>query len=131
MPGAFKTKIILVVDDDPATGELMKEIFSEAPGYLALVTGDGEHALHLMRKIRIDLALIDIQMPNLSGFELLDRMAQDPTLSKLNVLVLTAGRHKAELEARGIKQWLEKPFDVDDLLTRVSIALSDPTRIAR
>ena len=131
MTRAFKTRTILVVDDDPATGELMKEIFREAPGYLALVTGDGEHALHIMRKIKVDLALIDIQMPNLSGLELLDRMAQEPALSKLNVLVLTAGRHKAELEARGIKQWLEKPFDVDDLLRRVGIALNEPTRIAR
>ena len=118
------TKTILVVEDTPAIGEIIEYALNDIPGYQAIAVAHGAAALAFVAECRVDLILLDINLPGLDGFAIHDLLCGRATTASVPILFMTAGEHRQELARRGVAAWLRKPFDIDDLLARVAAVLS-------
>ncbi len=123
--GSMKT--ILVADDNPVSRELITEIL-EANGYNILQAEDGGDALNQIRANSPDLVLLDIQMPVMDGFAVLQELRSDPRFVDLRVVALTAfamfgDREKAMLA--GFNGYITKPIQVAALRSEVTDLLSE------
>ncbi|MBD7985702.1 response regulator transcription factor [Sporosarcina sp. Sa2YVA2] len=113
---------ILVVDDDPNILELVSIHLSQA-GYDVMKAGNGMEALKLLDKDLPDLAIVDVMMPGMDGFELTRRLRDEAAIP---VLLLTA---KGELEDKekgflaGSDDYVVKPFEPKELLFRINAIL--------
>jgi DNA-binding response OmpR family regulator len=126
---------ILVVDDDPDVRETLCLALQDA-GHQVAVAADGAQALDLLRRGHYRTLLLDLMLPGLDGFAVLQRLRAEPALRPPVVLVLSALQRRADVLAAleaGADDYLAKPFDLDDLtlhvdlwLRRAGAALSPP-----
>ena len=87
----IKEGVILIVDDEPDALQLFGRIIASLGShYHVLLARDGQEALEILAERRPDLILLDLVMPNMDGFQFLDRRRQDPTLQDIPVLVISA-----------------------------------------
>jgi|SRR5450755_91645 len=111
---------ILIVDDQDANVKLLERLLSEA-GYTNVASTMNPlevDALH--RKNRHDLILLDLQMPGMDGFEVMECLKADVADSYLPVIVLTAQpAHKLRSLQAGAKDFISKPFDLVEVKTRI------------
>jgi DNA-binding response OmpR family regulator len=113
---------ILIVDDDPHIRELAR-VFLKAEGFDTYEAGDGVEALDLLEKVKADMVILDIMMPNMDGWELCQqlRAAYDIPLLMLTAKGETSQKIKGfEL---GTDDYLVKPFDPPELVVRVKALL--------
>lgn len=106
---------VLIVDDSSMMRTLLKRAISLAdmPVARVLEAGDGQQALQLLRAEHVDALLTDINMPVMSGMELLTAIAADPRFAGLTrVIISTDGSEsrRGEAERLGVAQYLNKPF---------------------
>ena len=129
-----RTLTILVVEDDAALAELLRDVLNGVPGWGATVVGDGAAAVALCRQVRVDVVVADVHLPGISGPELLGRLAQEPGGAPAAVLLsadeLPPGVPEA-LASGAAAGFLRKPFDLDDLLLRVQAAAAPVGGAAR
>jgi PAS domain S-box-containing protein len=111
---------ILIVDDQPSNVQLLKEMLSNA-GYTCVTsTTDPFAVCDLHRKHRYDLILLDLQMPGMDGFEVMEALKKAEPNGYLPVLVITAQPdHKLRALTAGAKDFIAKPFDLTEVLTRI------------
>ena len=111
---------VLIVDDQQANVRLLERMLRGA-GYASVdSTRDPHEVCALHRKNRYDLILLDLQMPGLDGFRVLEALKQVEQEDYLSVLVMTChpGNEQRALQA-GAKDFISKPFSVVEVLTRV------------
>jgi light-regulated signal transduction histidine kinase (bacteriophytochrome) len=115
----FKASI-LIVDDQEANVSLLEDLLLEA-GYLSVTsTKDPREVCDLYRKHRYSLILLDLLMPGLDGFQVMDGLKEIELDGYLPVLVQTAQpSHKLRALKEGAKDFVSKPFDLDEVLLRV------------
>ncbi len=114
---------ILITDDDVDFRETLKFVF-EPCGYRTLQAGDGEEALHILSQEEIDLLLLDMHMPKLTGLETLRRVKQ--IKSRLPCILLSAELdEQIEKQARRAQAFsvLRKPVSRQQLTTTVQLAI--------
>ncbi len=93
---------ILIVEDDELNMKLFRDLLA-AHGYVTLETNDGAEALDLVRQHRPDLVLMDIQLPNVSGLEIIKSIKADAELKSIPVVAVSAFATKWDAEAmRGL-----------------------------
>jgi signal transduction histidine kinase/DNA-binding response OmpR family regulator len=112
---------ILVVDDEADTVDFIRQTLA-AEGFETSAARNGREALQAMVHGRPDLVLLDIMMPDLSGFEVLEAMARDPAISGIPVVVLTARGDEVDARsglALGARNYMSKPFDVRALVAEI------------
>jgi len=111
---------ILIVDDQAAHSSLLEQILSGA-GYVSITaTNDPREACELYRKNHYSLILLDLQMPVMDGFQVMEGLKAIETDGYLPVLVLTAQPdHKLRALKAGAKDFLSKPFDLAEVVMRV------------
>lgn len=117
----MKSKI-LVVDDEAPIRELVR-FYVEKEGFSMLEAGDGEEALNVFENDYIDLAIVDVLMPKMDGWELVKNMKE---IRDVPVIMLTAmGQSKDKLKGfdLGVDDYVVKPFDPDELMARVRTIL--------
>ncbi len=103
---------VLVVDDDPATVELLQE-FLLAKGYEVLTARDGAEALRTVRAERPHLLLLDIMLPKLDGLEVLRQVkAIDPTVGVIMVTGVNEEAIGRQAMALGAFDYIVKPLDL-------------------
>ena len=127
--GVPRKRVVLVVEDDRPIGELLASIINDEDGYVAIHVTRPRDALDILKKVRPDLLVLDVGLPEMSGFELYDRVRADERLRKVPVMFETAvaERHRTEFARRGIDTVVEKPFDINDLVHKVR-ELAPPER---
>jgi CheY-like chemotaxis protein len=108
---------VLVVEDD-ATLRRVIELVLEARGFVVAQARHGDMALELMAESRPDIVVADLKMPVMDGYELLERMQQDPNLQHVPVILLT-GNLEAGRTAEGADAVLVKPFEPADLIATI------------
>lgn len=117
----LKPRCILVVDDDSDIVDLITTRLIIG-GYKVVTARNGAEAIRALKDVRPDAMILDINMPLIDGFGVLERMRNVPTI-RPPTLVLTA-RHNAEDVAKairlGARDYLAKPFDDRMLLARVA-----------
>ena len=116
---------ILVVDDNAVIRQIMKLGLEQNRHHVTLAS-DGQEAIELMRAHFFDLILLDIMMPNMTGFEVLEYMAQEPELAKIPVVVVSAdGQTDSAIRCieLGAEDYLVKPPNQTLLQTRVNSCL--------
>ena len=115
---------ILVVDDCSDVAELEADIV-DSTGRRAVIAADGVKALEILNTRSIDLVLLDLDLPGLCGQGVLDRLASDPTRSRVPIVVLSANLRGLRL-TRQVVNVLSKPFDVDALLATIEAVIPVP-----
>ena len=115
----FKAKVLIVDDQEPNV--LLLERMLSGAGYVSLAsTRDPRAVCELHRKNRYDLILLDLQMPVMDGFEVMEGLKEIERDGYLPVLVVTAQPdHKLRALRAGAKDFVSKPFDLAEVLTRV------------
>jgi len=113
---------ILIVDDQEVNVRLLEQILREA-GYRCLTSTTDPYAVcDLHRANRYDLILLDLQMPGMDGFQVMDALKEDETDADgyFPILVITAQPdHKLRALASGAKDFISKPFDLMEVRTRI------------
>jgi two-component system cell cycle response regulator DivK len=116
---------ILYIEDNPANRMLVKRVL-EAEGFLVTGATDGPSGLELAAQIQPDLILLDINLPEIDGYELAKRFRDTPGLQKVPILAVTANVMKGDRErtlAAGCDGYIQKPIDIDWLPEQVRAAL--------
>jgi DNA-binding response OmpR family regulator len=119
-------KTILVVDDDLRTLKLVGLVLDQE-GYNVVAAESGEEGLEKARTENPDLIVLDILMPGLTGYEVVQRVRADPQTARVPILMLTA---KSGLDDQmtgyevGADDYLTKPFHREELVSRVESVLS-------
>jgi len=117
--------VVVVADDDPAIRATYVELLT-AKGYVVHTCGDGAKAIELCREFRPAVALIDLDMPVMDGFDTARALRADPDLVDLRIVAITAlsdERSSARAWDAGFHEFLPKPVPVSMLL-----AIVRPTR---
>ena len=114
-------KRILVVEDNDLNRKLFCDVL-RAKGYEVLGCADGNSALEAARSFRPDLAIMDIQLPHISGLDLIAQMKSDVQLAGVPVLAVTAYAGKGDedrIRAAGAADYLAKPVSIGPFSTKV------------
>ena len=123
--GVSAVALVLVADDDPITRELV--VFRlQADGHECIAVEDGTGALAAVRERVPELAVLDVNMPGMSGFDVCRELRTDPALGRLPVLMLTASAQEGDVTqgfGSGADDYLVKPFNPRELSDRVRALL--------
>jgi CheY-like chemotaxis protein len=113
-------KAIVIVEDNEAIAELIKDTLNAEPDYQAVAVGDAALALDVIRSVKASLVLLDVGLPGMDGYQLYDLIRNDEATRGVPVIFVTATASDAELKKRGINHHIAKPFELDYLLSRVA-----------
>lgn len=119
---------VLVVDDDPAVLETqVRMIHTHLPGCRVITAANGRQALAQMQCVTPDLIMLDLRMPEMDGFEVLDAMWEQPTIRRIPVIVLTgqvlSARDLSRLD-QGVRAILSKGvFQTEEVVEHIQSAL--------
>ncbi len=116
---------VLVVDDEPDIVEFLTTVLVDE-GYTTETASNGMDAMTKIAALNPSLVILDLMMPKMNGFEVLDALRADSSHSHPSVIVLSAkSSHHDILQAleRGANDFIPKPFDLEDLLLRVRVWL--------
>jgi DNA-binding response OmpR family regulator len=117
--------IVLAADDDEDVLELI--VFRlERLGYTVLQACDGAEALELAKRSQPDLAVLDVMMPKLDGFEVTRRLREDDATTRMPIILLTARTQEADVQRgfdAGADDYIRKPFSPQELGARVQAVI--------
>lgn len=118
---------IMLVDDDPTYLELLS-LYLTNDGWEVAAFSSGREALGQVRRIRPDLILLDMEMPDLSGFDLARLLKQDPKSRNIPILATAAlsPPRAGECLAAGCDDYIVKPFKYEELRKRLSRLCAEP-----
>ena len=126
---AARRATILYIEDNASNLALVKRIFDRWPRARLLVAMQGQPGLAMAREHRPDLLLLDLDLPDLPGEEVLRRWRADPATRAIPVVVVSADATPAQiarLRAAGARDYLTKPLDIARFLATVDEALAGP-----
>lgn len=108
--------LILLIEDDPSVARMLK-IRIEHAGATTQTCSDGGQAMDTIKQLMPDLVLLDILLPTLSGFAILERMRRDPTIATIPVIIMSgvypSREHLSRLRSHfGVDAFLDKPIDM-------------------
>lgn len=124
--GTLLTKKILILEDDLPSLNLLKEVLIHY-GYSVLEATDGLQAIHLAEEEKPHLAIIDIMLPTLNGYQVCERLRSISALKSMPIIVLTVlkeDQHRIRAIEAGATDFLIKPFDRVELITKIKALLS-------
>jgi CheY-like chemotaxis protein len=121
-------KKILIVEDEEILLNLLKNKLSEV-GYEIFTSVDGQEGLKAIKEIVPDLILLDIIMPKMGGFELMEKMQEDDSIKSIPVIIISNSGQPVELDRAkqlGVKDWLIKTeFDPQEVVEKVVAQIGD------
>ena len=125
MPNEIK-KIILLAEDEPLLANLLKQRLEKA-GFEVLPARDGEEALNLLRQTKADLLLLDIILPKISGFELMEKINEDPQISGVPIIIVSNLGQESDMEKGkslgAVGYFVKAHVSIDELVNKVQTFL--------
>lgn len=118
-------KRILVVDDDDAIRALLRTVLRRR-GFAVDTARNGVEALEQIGASRYALVVLDLMMPRMNGFELLETLMTQSIMTRPRVLILTAGLESRPYDSTLVIGTIHKPFDVELLLDAVAGCVTAP-----
>lgn len=120
---------VLIVDDSPLMRKMLRRVFSMAELEFASIheAGNGIEALEVFAKEAIDLVFVDINMPEMNGLELIQRLGEAGKLREMKAVVISTERNEARIERLtklGI-HYLPKPFRPEDVCSMLEKILGE------
>jgi CheY-like chemotaxis protein len=125
---------VLYIEDDLVNFTLVKRILEFRPALKLLHAARGETGVELAQIHRPKLILLDLNLPDIHGSEVLRRLQDDPATAQVPVVVLSADATPSQIErllTAGARNYLTKPFDIDPFLAVVDEMVSAPPPAAR
>ncbi len=119
--GERMSRRILIVDDEPNIVTSL-EFLMRGDDYEVRVARNGEEALQLAESFRPDVVLLDVMMPHRSGFEVCQKIRENPVLGDVKIVMLTAKGRDVEKEKGldlGANAYITKPFSTKELMNTV------------
>lgn len=120
-------KKILIVDDEPSI-IVPVQFLMEQNGYDVMVAFSGEEAMEIIAEKKVDLILLDIMLPIIDGFEVCQRVRENPQWNKIIIILLTALGSDANVEkglSLGADAYITKPFSNVDIVEKVKELLGN------
>lgn len=117
---------ILIVDDEPNI-VLSLEFLMQQSGYEVAVARDGAEALELLASFMPDLVLLDVMLPKINGFEVCQKIRDNPMWREVKVVMLSAKGRESEISkgmALGADAYVTKPFSTRELVEQVASLLA-------
>jgi signal transduction histidine kinase/HAMP domain-containing protein len=117
---------VLLVEDHPANVALFQRIFRKRPGVRLLTAERGADGIRLAREHRPDLVLLDLNLPDMGGDQVLSTLREDPATAAAHVVMISGDASPAQAErllALGAQEYLFKPFRIEELLRIVDRVL--------
>lgn len=121
------SKSVLIADDE-SNIVISLEFLLEQAGYRIRVAHDGQEALEAIQRQPPDLVLLDVMMPHLSGYDLCQKIRENPAWQHMRIVMLTAKGREVEVSkglALGADAYITKPFSTQELLAQVRDLLAD------
>lgn len=118
-PKAAAQRTVLLVEDNPANVRLVERILGRRPGIRLVAAVHGREGLQIARRERPDLVLLDLNLPDIHGQEVLQQLQADAELCEVPVVILSADAMPAQiarLRAAGATAYLTKPLDMQECL---------------
>ncbi|MCK4524955.1 MAG: response regulator [Candidatus Andersenbacteria bacterium] len=122
---------ILIIEDEKVLSELLEKKIKE-DGYEVFIAMDGEEGLELMKKEKPDLVLLDIIMPRMDGFRVMEEMNKDPELNlkKIPVVIVSNSGQPVEIDRAldlGVRDYLIKTqFDPMEVIDKIKKQIGSP-----
>jgi CheY-like chemotaxis protein/HAMP domain-containing protein len=116
----------LIVDDDPTIQAIARKLLTDNNIHVA-VASNGKQALETLQHERFDIILLDLMMPEMSGFEVLEQLKAHPVYNNIPVIVVSSITDKESIVralSNGATDFVIKPFNYNELLARINIHLS-------
>ena len=129
----FKKPKILIVDDEPDILRTLQDRL-EMNKYRVITASNGREGLEKALQDKPDIILLDVIMPIMDGFEMLEALSKQPEGKHCAVIMLTARSQPhdiARAKAYGIKHYIVKPFDLSELLDRIEVIAEHPKAVAK
>ena len=104
----------LIIDDHPATSELIADILQQMEGIDSIIVPDGYSGIEKAKSEKPDLILLDIMMPEMSGFQVCHKLKADPETSKIPVIIVSVRTSEDSVKKGkdlGADEYIPKPFD--------------------
>jgi len=123
-------KKVLVIDDENDILLIIKSALHEE-GYDVATANNGYDGLALAEDASPDLIILDIMMPEMDGFEVLQQLKENEKTAQIPVVILTGLSSKDKIREalnKGIDYYIVKPFEYQDLVSKVKIAIDDAER---
>ncbi len=122
------TLSILVVEDDEGAADLIRSILNDEIGWGATVVHDAAAARAVFQHVRIEVLVLDVNLPGISGIELLGLLRQDPHWDEPPIILMSADPGQPAvadaLREGAVTTFLPKPFDVDSLVAEINTAVA-------
>jgi DNA-binding response OmpR family regulator len=122
----MKKKKVAIIDDEKPIARLLT-IELEVAGYEVVVAHDGEKGLDLIRLERPDIVLLDLMMPKMDGFAMLEALKKEKDIKDIPIIVLTARSSVKDIQHGvdlGVADYVEKPFHAELLIKRIERLVS-------
>ena len=120
------THTLLYVEDNPANLKLVEQIIARHPNIRLLTAVNGNSGIEIARASQPDVILMDINLPDISGFKALKILRSDPTTAHIPVIALSANAMPLNIESgleAGFFRYLTKPIKVNEFMDALDVAL--------
>ncbi|MCI0526171.1 MAG: response regulator, partial [Nitrospira sp.] len=121
-PAEHKKTILVVDDDGNIRGLLRQEL--EAEGYQVREAKDGMDALTQIKNERPDLTILDVKMPEISGFDVVAVLKSDPQTMRIPIIIVSVLEDRERGYRLGVDRYFTKPIDIEKLLEEIGILLT-------
>lgn len=112
---------VLIADDEPTLRSLLKTNL-QLEGFETLTASNGEEALRVIREESPDVVLLDVMMPVMDGWQVLEELSKSERRHTRVILVTAKASAESQLQGweLGCDEYLTKPFDLDDMIARIT-----------
>jgi CheY-like chemotaxis protein len=131
-PGAAERAVVLNIEDDPVNQILVEQMLLQCPGVRLVQAANGEDGIVLARTRRPDLVLLDMQLPDMSGLEVLAALHNDPRTRSMRVAAVSANAITDDIArtlATGALAYWTKPLQLESFRAGISSLLSVPVSL--